>query len=167
MSEDIVENLKKPSQWLRIAYMIALAVALYVASIVLTLLTIAQALFSLLTGKDNVNLRALGKDLSTYVYQILKFLTYNSGKKPFPFSPYPGTEEAASKSAKKAAKKATGETSGAKKSAKKAAAPDNSAPQKEAEADKPAADNEAAPEKSATHNEAAIEMGDDDTKPEA
>ena len=63
MSDDIVENLKEPSQWLRIAYMIALAVALYVASVVLTLLTIAQAVFSLITGKDNLNLRALGKDL--------------------------------------------------------------------------------------------------------
>lgn len=93
MSDDIVENLKEPSQWLRIAFMIALAVALYVAGIVLTLLTIAQAIFSLLTGKDNENLRTLGKDLSTYVHQILEFLTYNSELKPFPFSPYPDSEE--------------------------------------------------------------------------
>lgn len=93
MSDDIVENLKKSSQWLRIAFMLALGVALYVASVVLTLLTIAQAVFSLLTGKDNENLRALGKDLSTYVHQILEFLTYNSELKPFPFSPYPGCEE--------------------------------------------------------------------------
>ena len=92
MSDDIVENLKEPSQWLRIAFMIALAVALYDAGIVLTLLTIAQAIFSLLTGKDNENLRALGKDLSTYVHQILEFLTYNSELKPFPFSPYPDSE---------------------------------------------------------------------------
>lgn len=93
MSDDIVENLKEPSQWLRIAFMIALAVALYVAGVVLTLLTIAQAVFSLLTGKDNENLRALGKDLSTYVHQNLEFLTYNSELKPFPFSPYPGSDE--------------------------------------------------------------------------
>lgn len=89
MSDDIVDNLKEPSQWLRIAFMLALAVALYVASLVLILLTVAQALFSLLTGKDNLNLRALGKDLSTYVKQILDFLTYNSQVKPFPFSAYP------------------------------------------------------------------------------
>lgn len=95
MSDDIVENLKEPSQWLRIAFMFALAVALYVAGVVLTLLTIAQAVFSLLTGKDNENLRALGKDLSTYVHQILEFLTYNSELKPFPFSPYPGAEDQA------------------------------------------------------------------------
>ena len=89
MSDDIVENLKQPSQWLRIGFMLALAIALYVASVILTLLTLAQAVFSLLTGSDNVNLRALGRDLATYVKQILDFLTYNSENKPFPFSDYP------------------------------------------------------------------------------
>ncbi|MEZ5527240.1 MAG: DUF4389 domain-containing protein [Gammaproteobacteria bacterium] len=99
MSDDIVENLKEPSQWKRIAFMIALAVALYVATIVLTLLSIAQALFSLLTGESNENLRALGKDLATYVHQIWSFLSYNSELKPFPFSPYPGSEEQGSEEA--------------------------------------------------------------------
>ncbi len=93
MSDDIVENLKQPSQWLRIAFMLALAIALYVASVVLTLLTLAQAVFSLLTGSDNQNLRALGRDLATYVKQILDFLTYNSELKPFPFSDYPGAND--------------------------------------------------------------------------
>lgn len=93
MSDDIVENLKEPSQWMRIAFMVALVVALYVAGIVLSILTIAQALFSLLTGSDNSNLRALGKDLATYVHQILAFLTYNSESKPFPFAAYPDSEE--------------------------------------------------------------------------
>lgn len=127
MSDDIVENLKEPSQWLRIAFMIALAVALYVAGMVLILLTIAQAVFSLLTGTDNVNLRGLGKDLGIYVHQILEFLTYNSELKPFPFSPYPGSEqeievEPAAASTKKAApKKAAAKKPAPKSAAKKAA----------------------------------------------
>ncbi len=94
MSDDIVENLKQPSNWFRIAFMVAMAIVLYVVSLVLMVLTIAQALFSVLTGSDNENLRALGKDLSTYVHQILEFLTYNSDVKPFPFSPYPASEPA-------------------------------------------------------------------------
>lgn len=89
MSDDIVENLKQPSQWKRVGFMLALAIALYVAGVVLSLLTLAQAVFSLLTGSDNQNLRALGRDLATYVKQILDFLTYNSEIKPFPFSNYP------------------------------------------------------------------------------
>jgi hypothetical protein len=92
MSDDIVDNLKEPSQWLRIAFMVGFAVALYVAISVLVVLTIAQALFCLVTGKDNENLRGLGKGLGSYVHQIVEFLTYNRQDKPFPFAPFPDTE---------------------------------------------------------------------------
>ncbi len=88
MADDIVENLKQPAQWFRIAFMLALAVALYLAGMVLTLLIIAQALFGLLTGADNRNLRELGAALTSYVRQVLDFLTYNSEFKPFPFAPF-------------------------------------------------------------------------------
>ena len=88
MADDIVENLKQPAQWFRIAFMLALAVALYLAGTVLTLLIIAQALFGLLTGADNRNLRELGAALTAYVRQLLDFLTYNSEFKPFPFAPF-------------------------------------------------------------------------------
>jgi len=94
MSDDIVANLKQPSQWFRVAFMVVFAVVLYVVALVLTLLTVAQILFSLLTGSDNENLRALGKDLSTYVHQVLAFLTYNSDNKPFPFAAYPSEDDA-------------------------------------------------------------------------
>jgi len=94
MSDDIVENLKQPAQWIRIAFMIAMAVALYLAGMVLTLLIIAQALFGLLTGADNRNLREFGASLTHYVRQVLDFLTYNSELKPFPFAPFPGNDEA-------------------------------------------------------------------------
>ena len=92
MTDDIVENLKKPTQWFRIVFMIALSIALYLAGMVLTLLIIAQALFGLLTGTDNRNLRELGAGLTHYVRQVLDFLTYNSEFKPFPFAPFPGGE---------------------------------------------------------------------------
>lgn len=89
MSDDIVENLSRPEQWLRVLFMAVLVVGLYVVGLMLTLVTVGQVLFSLLTGSDNDNLRALGKSLTLYVKQILDFLTYNSEIKPFPFSQYP------------------------------------------------------------------------------
>ena len=89
MSDDIVENLTRPEQWLRVLFMAVLVVALYVVGLMLTLVTVGQVLFSLVTGSDNQNLRTLGGSLTLYVKQILDFLTYNSELKPFPFSPYP------------------------------------------------------------------------------
>ena len=89
MSDDIVENLTQPSQWLRVLFMIVMVVALYVVGLMLTLVTVGQVVFSLVTGGSNDNLRALGRSLTLYVKQILDFLTYNSEIKPFPFSAYP------------------------------------------------------------------------------
>jgi hypothetical protein len=91
MSDDFVENLKEPSHWLRILFMLGFSVVLYVAGMVVLVLTLAQVLFSLLTGKDNLNLRSLGSSLSSYLFEILMFLTYNSDARPFPFMPFPST----------------------------------------------------------------------------
>lgn len=92
MSDDIVKNLKEPSHWLRILFMLGFAVVLYVVGLVVMVLTLAQILFSLLTGKDNPNLRSLGSSLSRYIFEILMFLTYNSEVRPFPFTPFPVME---------------------------------------------------------------------------
>jgi hypothetical protein len=89
MSDDFVENLKKPSAWLRILFMAGFVVALYVSGMILLVLMLVQILFSLLTGDDNPNLRRLGGSLAAYVAEILAFLTYNTQQKPFPFLPFP------------------------------------------------------------------------------
>lgn len=94
MADDFVENLKKPSVWLRIVLMAGFVVALYVSGMILMVLMLAQILFSLLTGDDNPNLRRLGGSLAAYVAEILAFLTYNTQQKPFPFMPFPVPQEA-------------------------------------------------------------------------
>jgi hypothetical protein len=93
MSEDFSENIKKQSFWIRILFMVGFMVAIYVTGVILLVLVIAQALFSLFTGEDNVNLRRLGANLAKYVHEILEFLTYNTETRPFPISPFPLVEE--------------------------------------------------------------------------
>lgn len=41
--------------------------------------------FSLFSGKPNEALTDFGQQLSDYIYNILRFLTFNSEYKPFPF----------------------------------------------------------------------------------
>src|SRR5690554_377459 len=89
MSDDIVENLRRPSVWLRILFMIGFAVALYVTGFILLILVLAQILFSLFAGADNENLRRFGAALTEYIRQILLYLTFNSDRRPFPFAPFP------------------------------------------------------------------------------
>lgn len=94
MKDDVRDNILSPAQWLRILYMLMFALISWALGIVLTVLIVLQALFSLVTGGDNENLRRLGGALSKYYYQILLFLTYQSDDKPFPFAPFPDTPAA-------------------------------------------------------------------------
>ncbi|MEX2365777.1 MAG: DUF4389 domain-containing protein, partial [Pseudohongiellaceae bacterium] len=87
--DDIKENILSPSQWLRILYMVFFAVVCWLLGIIMSVLVIAEVLISLISGRDNENLRQLGASLIQYFYQILQFLTYNTEKKPFPFSSFP------------------------------------------------------------------------------
>lgn len=89
MPDDIMENVTKRQHWLRIFYTLLFMIALYVTAIVLLVVVIAQALFSLFSGSDNPNLRRLGASLSEYVSQLLAYATYNSDHRPFPFSSFP------------------------------------------------------------------------------
>lgn len=84
--EQLKHNLQSTNQWMRILYMLLFWIILYVAMSVTGILIFIQVLFALITGKDNKNLRTLGKSLATFINQILLFLTYNDDRKPFPFA---------------------------------------------------------------------------------
>lgn len=89
MSDDKAEELKRnilsPSQWVRILYMAFYAVACWVLTIIISVIIVAQVVISLITGRDNENLRTTGKKLSDYFHDLLDFLVYASEDKPWPF----------------------------------------------------------------------------------
>ena len=90
--DKIIDNLKQSSVWVRIVLMVAFAVVLYPVFLVLLVLMIAQVLFVIITGESNANLRSLGAALSTYIFQIVQFMSYVTDVKPFPFSDFPKAE---------------------------------------------------------------------------
>ena len=92
--DEILDNLKQPSSWVRLLFMAAFAVVLYIILMpVVIVLTIAQALFSILKGGPNPNLRYFGLALEEYIGQVVRFLSYNSELKPFPFSDFPQIDD--------------------------------------------------------------------------
>ncbi|MBU2885063.1 DUF4389 domain-containing protein [Gilvimarinus agarilyticus] len=88
-NEKLKSNLLSADHWMRLVFMILFSVILYVAGIVMSILVIVQFVFALITGKDNSNLRQLGDSLSQFIYAALRFLTYNTEEKPFPFADWP------------------------------------------------------------------------------
>lgn len=88
-SEQLKSNLTSSKHWLRLVFMVFFALILQLVSLIMWVLVIIQFLFSLITGDDNTHLRKFGHSLSTYIYQVLKFLCYSSDDKPFPFADWP------------------------------------------------------------------------------
>ena len=96
MNTSVKSNITRRGTWLRALYMVLFAVIYNVAEIVLVAVVLLQFLLVLLLGESNQRLLAFGKGLSTYVYQIFLFLTYNSEEMPFPFNPWPAAESSPS-----------------------------------------------------------------------
>ena len=74
---------------MRALYMVFFAIVSVIAWAVITLLAFVQFIAILLTGHANEPLLQLGNNLSAFVYQIIRFVTFATETQPFPFSPWP------------------------------------------------------------------------------
>lgn len=92
MSNDVKENLKSQATWKRGLYMLLYAIFYTVAEIVLIVVIVFQFLLKLFTGETNERLRKLGQGISTYIYQILQYMNFNSEYQPYPFGAWPKGE---------------------------------------------------------------------------
>ena len=92
MSNEIKENLKQQSTWLRALYMLMFTLFYGIAEVVLFAVVIFQFLLVLFTGKSNPRLQKLGQTIATYIYQIIQYLTFNSDYQAYPFGAWPKGE---------------------------------------------------------------------------
>jgi hypothetical protein len=89
MENEIRQNLRNRTTWWRALYMLLFTIIYGIAEIVVAAVVLFQLLSVLFTGSTNERLLNLGQNLSTYVYQILLFLTFNSDERPYPFGDWP------------------------------------------------------------------------------
>ena len=89
MSDDYKQNIKDQSTWMRGLYMLLFSIIYSVTEIVIILVVIFQFLSVLLTQQTNEKLLNLSMNLSTFIFQILSYVTFNSDERPFPFSDFP------------------------------------------------------------------------------
>ena len=88
-----VKNLKMLDKWIRLFFMVIFAIINYFVRLVILAVAIFQFLTVLFVNRVNDHLIKFGNNLSTYSYQIMMFLTYNSDEKPFPFLAWPSKEK--------------------------------------------------------------------------
>jgi hypothetical protein len=92
MSNDVKENLKSQSTWMRVLYVLIFAIFYTIAEVVLFAVIVFQFLLKLFTAETNERLCKLGQGLSTYIYQILQYMNFNSDYQPYPFGAWPKGE---------------------------------------------------------------------------
>jgi len=83
--EEIQKNVLEVDTWLRGFFMLVYAFFCYIAVNILMVVVFFQFAVVLLSGKSNDKLLYFGDVLSTYIYQIIMYITYNTDIKPFPF----------------------------------------------------------------------------------
>ena len=86
MKDQIKKSLQDNSTWMRVLYMAIFVIIFNIVELLIAALVIFQLLVLLFTGDKNQRLLGFGAMLSQYAFKILRFLTFNSEEKPFPFS---------------------------------------------------------------------------------
>ena len=89
MKSEIKRNLTRTDIWWRALAMILYTFLYGIAEIVLVAVVLFQFCYTLILRESNHRLLTFGQGLSTYVYQILQFLTFNTENLPFPLSAWP------------------------------------------------------------------------------
>ena len=81
----IEENIKSKATWTRFLFMAICSILVWLASIVGAAVVVFGFLMVLFTGEVNRELRAVGQSLATYIYENIRYLTFNTDERPFPF----------------------------------------------------------------------------------
>ncbi len=89
MLETTKKNLKNTDVWIRVVFMILFSFIYGVAIIVFWTVVVLQVLFTLFTTEQNQKIFPFSKQLTSFLYEILLYLTYHKDEKPFPFGDWP------------------------------------------------------------------------------
>jgi len=89
MKEEIKQRFEKHETWQRVLYMLFFIFIYGFSKFIIIGVMLFQFVTIISTGNINEQLLKFSQNLSTYLYQITIFLTYNSELHPFPFSAWP------------------------------------------------------------------------------
>lgn len=90
MDETLKTELGRRDKWVRLLYIIVYAVMFHLAQLILAVVVVVQFLWHLFTGAPNANLREFGHRLGAWLAEAVRYATYASDSRPWPFGrPWP------------------------------------------------------------------------------
>ena len=81
----VEDDTQDDSIWLRLFFMLVVALLYSVSRVVLCAVVVVQFFIVVLVKEANEPLLSLGQSLASYTYQIIRYLTFNTEERPFPF----------------------------------------------------------------------------------
>lgn len=83
------KNLTSQRTWMRGFFVLFFIIVDSIVRMVIHAISLFQFIYCLLTGKVNSKIYDLSEGLSQYVFQMLRYITYCSDTKPYPFGEWP------------------------------------------------------------------------------
>jgi hypothetical protein len=80
-------------KWLKALCLILFYFIGYVVWILTVAISIFQFFYAVFLKSPNKNLLDFGKHLNLYLYEITGFISFGSNTKPYPFAPWPNSEQ--------------------------------------------------------------------------
>ncbi len=102
-AEGIKQNLANTNNWLRLLFILIYALIFWLGAWVLGFVVLLNLLIVLFSGERNRNLVEFGGQLADYLGQLMRYATFNTDVKPFPFGEWSSGAEAATTAPKPAA----------------------------------------------------------------
>jgi len=81
----IEDHIKSRATWLRLLFMALYGLFISLTSMVGCVIVVLGFFWVLFTGEVNPELRRIGQAIASYIHDIVRYLTYNTDDKPFPF----------------------------------------------------------------------------------
>jgi hypothetical protein len=75
--------------WRRVLYMVGYSFIGYFVQIALFAVALVQAVFTLVSGHRSGEITALARNLTTYLTEVMAFVSWASDEKPFPAGKFP------------------------------------------------------------------------------
>ncbi|HKJ96097.1 MAG TPA: DUF4389 domain-containing protein [Gammaproteobacteria bacterium] len=92
MDEQLKANLTRKETWIRGLFIVLFAIAFNLAEMLMVAVVVFQFAMTLVTGTRNPRVLQFARQLSTWLYQILLFVTFNRDERPWPFDAWPEPE---------------------------------------------------------------------------
>ena len=92
MDSTLKAHLTRRDTWLRGLFIVLFSIIYSTAGMVLTAIVVFQFVSTLVSGTRNPQLLAFARQLSTYLYQIMLYITFNRDERPWPFDAWPSAE---------------------------------------------------------------------------